>query len=148
MIKLKVNGAEYNLKFGYRVLAKTGLVGRVIEMRKLFSESGETTLVDNMPELVNLTSDLVLAGLQKFNPDYKVDYDDSNSVKEALERLYDFMDDYMDDPDTPAVIDLFSDMVEELIDNGFLSKKSLAMEKAATEQDATVIPMDHKKAEN
>ena len=146
---LKVNGIEYRLKFGYRVLAKTELLKEVAEMQDLFSaEDNQTEVMKNLPKLIDLNSRLVLAGLQKYNEDFKVNYDDNNSVNAVLDKVYDFMDDYMDDPESKPVIDLFGDMVGELIDNGFLSKKSLKLEQAATEQDATVIPLDHQSKKN
>ena len=151
MLKLKVNEKEYQLKFGYRVMAKTELLKDVVKMREMFSEKDDESteeVIEKLPELIELNSKLVLAGLQKYNDEFKVDYDDNNSVKAGLEKVYDFMDDYMDDPNSMPVIDLFGEMVSELVDNGFLSKKSEALEKALTEQDATVIPMDHKKATN
>jgi uncharacterized Ntn-hydrolase superfamily protein len=140
---IKVNGKEYKLKFGYRVMAKTALLQDVISMQNYF-KGGKNALMDKLSDLIELNSNLVLAGLQKYNEDFRVDYDNEESVKQGLEKVYDIMEDYMDDPESAPVIDLFSDMVEELTDNGFLSKKSLTMEEAAIAQDATIIPMDHK----
>lgn len=152
MLKLKVNDSEYTLKFGYRVMAKTGLLKDVINMRNFFGTDDEENrtdeIIERMPELIELNTKLVLAGLQKYHDDFRVDYDDSNSVKEGLEKAIDFMDDYMDEPDAIPVMDLFSEMVNELVDNGFLSKKSEKLENAMIEQNATVVPMDHKKATN
>lgn len=152
MLKLKVNDSEYTLKFGYRVMAKTGLLKDVINMRNFFGTDDEENrtdeIIERMPELIELNTKLVLAGLQKYHDDFRVDYDDSNSVKEGLEKAIDFMDDYMDEPDAIPVMDLFAEMVNELVDNGFLSKKSEKLENAMIEQNATVVPMDHKKATN
>ncbi len=149
MIKLKVNNKEYTLKFGYRVLAKTAVLKDVVSLRNKFSvseEDQEQAITDNIDELIKTNSNLVLAGLQKFHEEYTVDYDDEKSVKDGLEKVYDLMDDYMDDPESKAVIDLFGEMVEDLVENGFLSKMSPKMEEVATELDATVIPMDHQTA--
>lgn len=143
---LTVKGKEYNIRFGYRIMAKTELLKDISELQDIAtSDADETLQISKLPDVVNLNSQLVLAGLQKNHEEFRVNYDDNNSVKEGLEKVYDFMDDYMEDPESKPVIELFSDMVDELIENGFLSKKSLKMEKAATELDATVIPMDHKK---
>ncbi len=158
MLKLKVKEKEYILKFGYRVLAKTTLLKDVVGIQTMFKDSKENEqnenddeetekIVENLPMLIEVNSNLVLAGLQRYHEEFRVDYDNPESVKAGLEKVYDFMDDYMDEEDSIAVFDLFGMMIGELTDNGFLSKKSPQMEQAATEQDATIIPMDHQKTE-
>ena len=152
MLKLNVKGKEYILRFGYKVLAKTSLLADVVKMQDIFKvgedpDNENDSMLENLPKVIEINSNLVLAGMQKYNDEFKVDYDDPASVKEGLEKVYDFMDDYMDEGEN-TVIDLFTQMVQELTNSGFLSKKSQAMEQAAEKLDATIIPMDHQKAEN
>ena len=160
MLKLKAAGKEYTIKFGYRVLAKTTLVQEVIRVQNMFSEKNNENedkdeneenerIAENLPSLISINSRLVLAGLQKCHKEeFGTDFDDQDSVSAGLEKVYDLMDDYMDEEDSLPIFDLFGTLVSELTDNGFLSKKSPEMEQAATEQDATVIPQDHLRSVN
>lgn len=148
MTILKVNGKEYKIKFGYRALAKSKILKQVIEMQKEVQENGNESMMDKISDIFDLLSDLVLAGLQKYNPEFKCDYDMPSSVSENMEKVYDLLDDYMDDEEGESILDLFMNLVTELIDNGFLSKKSEAVEAALIQQNATVIPTDHQKKES
>lgn len=148
MTILKVNGKEYKIKFGYRALAKSKILKQVMGMQKEIKEKENEAVMDNISEIFELLSNLVLAGLQKYNPEFKCDYDSPSSVTENMEKIYDLLDDYMDDEESESVLDLFGELVTELIDNGFLSKKSETAEAALIQQDATVVPADHQKKQN
>lgn len=152
MITLKVKGKDYKLKFGYKSFKKSGLLREVVAMQK--KAKGGDNEKDNLDsnlemleEVFELNSKLVLAALQKYNEEFRVDYDNPQSIKEAIDRTDDFMDDYIDEEDSMSIMDLFNTLVNELFNGGFLSKKSKALEDALTEQDATVVPTDHKIAQ-
>ena len=73
------------------------------------------------------------------------DYDLPSDVQTKMEAVYDLLDDYMEEEESLPIMDLFSELVEELLNNGFLSKKTEELEANLTEQNATVVPMDHLK---
>lgn len=178
MFKMNVNGKEYTVKFGYFALAKSNSLLEVArvqdriaekkkyekekevkeENRKNFpeydydEEEGQknTENIELICEIMNIIPKLLLAGLQKFHKDeFNVDYDSPEDIKEKENEVVEFLDDYyIDDENSLEIMDLFSGLVEELFDNGFLSKKSEKLEAAMTEQNATVTPSDHKQAEN
>lgn len=151
MITLKVKGKEYNIKFGYKSFKKSGILKDVVEMRKILSDSendDEAGNIDMLEQVLELNSKLVLAGLQKFHEEFRADYNNPDSVQAVVEKVDDLIDDYMDEEDSMPIMDLFTTLTDELFNNGFLSKKSEKMEEALTEQDSTIVPMDHKRKEN
>lgn len=151
MTTLKVKDVTYKIKFGYRALAKSGVLKEVVKMQGAIDkkdDDNKDAFVDLVADVFDILAKLVLAGLQKFNESFACDYDDENSVSAGIEKVYDLLDEYMDEEESLGVMDLFSELTNELLNNGFLSKKSKELEENLEKQDATIVPMDHKKAEN
>lgn len=156
MLTLRVKGQDYKLKFGYKALGKSGILKEVTAMQKAIKErkdegEGEENsdaMLDMLGDIFDLNSRLVLAALQKYNQEYRVDYDSQASLKNGIEKVYDFMDDYMDEEDAMDIMTLFTELMNDLFDNGFLSKKSEKLEQAMIEMDATAAPTDHLRAVN
>ena len=142
MLKLVIGGKEYKVKYSYRLLATTNLIDKVTNM---FNVEGETTPFRKM---IFVMGELLLAGLQKNHFDefgYKTDAEQ----EEKLAKVFDLIDQYEeegteDNPQDGFV--LFEKLQQDLEENGFLSKMTDALEKAAAEQDATKMPKDHKKS--
>lgn len=141
MLKLVIGGKEYKVKYSYRLLATTNLIDKVTNM---FDVEGETTPFRKM---IFVMGELLLAGLQKNHSDefgYKTDAEQ----EEKLAKVFDLIDQYEeegteDNPQDGFV--LFEKLQQDLEENGFLSKMTDALEKAAAKQDATKMPEDHKK---
>ena len=141
MLKLIIGGKEYKVKYSYRLLATTNHIDKVTNM---FDVEGETTPFRKM---IFVMGELLLAGLQKNHFDefgYKTDAEQ----EEKLAKVFDLIDQYEeegteDNPQDGFV--LFEKLQQDLEENGFLSKMTDALEKAAAEQDATKMPEDHKK---
>lgn len=158
MIKLKVKDKEYKLKFGYKSFKKSGILKEVVAMQTKARESKEESgqeqekdvenQVELLEEVLELNSKLVLIALQKHHEEFRIDYENKEEMNSLIDRVDDFMDDYMDEEDSMSIMELFNKLVDELFNNGFLSKKSEKLKESLTEQDATIIPMDHKKKEN
>lgn len=104
--------------------------------------------IDTLTAMMNVIPKIILAGLQKDHEEYRCDYDNEEDVKEKTDRVIDLVDDYMDEEDSLDIMDLFSALVDELFENGFLSKKSEKLEKAMENQNATVTPTDHLPPQN
>ena len=162
MIKLKIKDREYKLKFGYKSFKKSGILREVVAMQKKIKkpesdevlENGEAAAesaednIDVLEEVLELNSKLVLAALQKNHEEFRANYDDPNSVNAVVDKVDDLMDDYMDEEESLSIMDLFQKLVDELFNNGFLSKRSEKLDAALESQDATVVPMDHLRKES
>lgn len=149
MTTLKVKDKTYKIKFGYRALAKSGVLKEVVKMQSAIDKKDEKgAVVDLIADVFDILAKLVLAGLQKFNETFSCDYDDESSVSAGIERVYDLLDEYMEEEESLSVMDLFTELTNELLNNGFLSKKSKGLEENLEKQDATIVPMDHQKTEN
>lgn len=149
MIKLRVNGQDYNLKFGYKSFKRSGILKEVLEMQNAMNApDDEFDNIAALDQVFEITSKLVLAALQKNHEEFRTDYGNNQSVEECIEKVDDLLDDYMDEEDCMPIMELFHTLAEELFENGFLFEKSEKLENALTEQDATIVPTDHMKAEN
>lgn len=116
MFSFDVNGKEYKVRFGYRALCGTDLIDRIVKTEKNSKDDS------NFQEMLKLVAELLLAGLQKKQPDFR--YETEAEKKEALNKVYDLMDDYEDEstdenPQNGYV--LFEKLQKELFKNGFLS---------------------------
>lgn len=129
MLKLNVKGTEYKLKFGYKSLKNTNILKEVIQMQKKLQGAKEeegSEEIENMEvleEVLGTCSKLVLAALQKYHEEFRTDYKSVESVQACVEKVDDFIDDYMDEEDSMPIMELFNTLAEELFSDGFLSKK-------------------------
>lgn len=154
-MKIAIKGTEYNLKFGYKSFKHSGVLREVLAMQKKIRESKEETeetdSFDNfevVEGIFDITSKLVLAALQKNHKEFRADYNNPDSVQKCIDAVDNLIDDYMEEDDAMSIMELFQGLTEELFNNGFLSSKSEKLEAAMGVQDATVVPTDHKQAEN
>lgn len=149
MTTLKVRDNTYKIKFGYRALAKSGILKEVVKMQSIIEKKDEKdAVVELIADVFDILAELVLAGLQKFNKDFACDYDNKSSVSESIEKVYDLLGEYTEDEESLSVMELLSELTNELLNNGFLSKKSKELEDNLEKQDATIVPMDHQKSKN
>ena len=148
MYKFSVNGKTYKIRFGYRVLYQSDLMDRVIK-----ATTGEADApAESIKNLIGLTGELLLAGLQKYHSDeFGYDPENESERNEKLGIACDLIDDYEDehtDEDGNRDKDgftLFTDLQEELAKNGFLSRVAPQTQETLAELDATVVPMDHQR---
>lgn len=146
MYEFRVNDNIYKIKFGYGVLYKSDLIDRV-----LTASSGEAeNPADAIKNLIGLTAELMLAGLQKRHFD-EFGYETDEERDEMIRKVCDMIDDYEEEhthEDGTRDADgysLFLDLQGELEKNGFLSMITAEAKKEAAEQDATVVPLDHQR---
>lgn len=146
MLKMLVNGKEYRIKFGYKALAKSDAMKEVAEISKVLNGENDTeTVLSKLGDILVVNAKLLLSGLQKYHSDeFGFDYEDNASYDACLDKVFGFIDDYEDGTeDALSVMDLFSELCDELMENGFLFGKSEKLENSLTETNATVIPQDH-----
>ena len=137
MFSFTVNGKEYKVKYGYRVLCNSDLIDKVTAI-------GQEN--NGFRGAMKTVAELILAGLQKCHKD-EFGYETESEEETALAKVYDLMDEYEEESteeNPQSGYTLFEKCNEELMKNGFLSEMTKRAAENAKEQDATVIPQDHK----
>lgn len=146
MYELRVNDRIYKVKFGYGVLYKSDLIDRVLTA----SSGNADKPADALKNLIGLTAELLLAGLQNRHYD-EFGYETDSEREAMILKVCDLIDDYedehtdMDGNRDKDGFSLFNDLQRELEKNGFLSMITAGAQEMMAEQDATVVPMDHQK---
>ena len=141
MFSFKVGDKEYKVRFGYRVLCKTNLIDRVVNITQ---QKDTEHAFQNM---ISTVAELLLAGLQKSHAD-EFGYETEEEKTKMLDKVYEILDDYEDEGTEDNPQDgyiMLGKLQEELMENGFLSQITKRTAEAAKVTDATVIPKDHKK---
>ena len=137
MFSFTVNGKEYKVKYGYGVLCNSDLIDKVTSI-------GQEN--NGFKGAMKTVAELILAGLQKCHKD-EFGYETESEEETALAKVYDLMDEYEEESteENPQNgYTLFDACQKELMKNGFLSEMTKRAAENAKEQDATVIPQDHK----
>ena len=118
MMVLKVKEKEYKVKFGYNSFCDTDLMERTEDLLKLFQSTGADDDTDvlglgKVKELFLCVRDLLFVGFKKFNP------------VETVQEIGDIIDDYHDEApegEKRGVMDIFTQLSEELMNAGFLGE--------------------------
>lgn len=137
MFTFKVGDKEYKVKYGYRVLCNSDLIDKVTSI-------GQEN--NGFKGAMKTVAELILAGLQRCHKD-EFGYETESEEETALAKVYDLMDEYEEESteeNPQSGYTLFEKCNEELMKNGFLSEMTKRAAENAKEQDATVIPQDHK----
>ena len=139
MMVLKVKGKEYKVKFGYNSFCDTDLMERTSDLLNLFSgadveDDKDVTGMGKIKELFSCVRDLLFVGFKKFNP--------VETVQEVGEILDDYNDEATKD-DKRGILDLFTKLTEELMNEGFLQDLMEQLEKTVDNQRE--IQQNHKK---
>lgn len=139
MMVLKVKDKEYKVKFGYNSFCDTDLMDRTSDLLKIFQGAGveddkDVTGMGKIKELFSCVRDLMFVGFKKYNP------------AETVQEIGEILDDYHDeatDEERRGILDLFTKLTEELMNEGFLGDLMEQMKKV--EENATKTQQDHKK---
>ena len=138
---LNVGKKKYTIKVGYKAVAKSGIIKKALDRENIADNEDYGEMIETM---LSVVADMVLAGLQKTESNFSVDYDNMDDVRGKTEKVFDLLDDYIAQDDSLTIPELFQELMSEMFDAGFFGKKSERMEQIAQETDATIIPMDHK----
>lgn len=148
MYEFKVNGKTYKVKYGYGVLYQSDIIDRVVSANVI----DQNNIAGTLKNMIGLTGELLLAGLQKCHSDeFGYDFESESERKSMIAKACDLIDDYEEEhrlEDGTFEKDcstLLNDLQKELEKNGFLSMIMKSGEAAAAEQNATVLPQDHKR---
>lgn len=147
MKTIKVNDKEYKLKFGYASLYRTGILKRLQDAQSIFNpdKNSKEGAFDKIEKLLGVTAEAFLAGLQKYHKD-EFGYDTESEREKMIDKVCDLFDDMADEDETIGVMEIFTMINEELVEQGFLARLFKSAQEIVSQEDATVIPMDHKKS--
>jgi hypothetical protein len=139
MTILNIKGTEYKIKFGYNSFCDTDLMDRTSDLLRIFQgedieDDKDVSEMGKIKELFTCVRDLLFVGFRKYNP--------VESVQEIGELLDDYHDEATED-DKRGIIDLFTLLTEELMNEGFLG--DLMKQMSATEEKIAKMPQDRKK---
>lgn len=142
-MELKVKDTVYKVKFSYNCLCDTDLLDRTSDLIKLFHNEGaendaDVTGMGKIKELFSCVRDLLFVGFEKFNP------------VETKQEVGNILDDYHEEAteeDKRGILDLFTKLSEELMNEGFLGNLFKELNKVVEENKVSKIPQDHKKEE-
>lgn len=143
---IKINGKEYKLKFGYSSLYRTGILKRLQDAQQIFDNKSDEGAFDKIEKLMGVTAEAFLAGLQKFHKD-EFGYTTESEREAMIDKVCDLFDDLADEDETIGILEIFTMINEELIEQGFLARLFQSSQELISQEEATVIPMDHKKSE-
>lgn len=142
MISLKVNDKEYKIKFGYNSFCDTDLLDRTSALIQIFkgkevADDKDVLGMGRIKELFSCVRDLLFVGFQKHNP------------VETVQEVGEILDDYHDgaaEGEKRGILDLFTKLTGELMDEGFLGDLIQGLQETSTEESKMPKkPQDHKK---
>lgn len=144
MMVLKVKDNEYKVKFGYNSFCDTDLMDRTTDLLKLLQgaeveDDKDVAGLGIIKEMFLCVRDLLFVGFQKYN------------AVETVQEIGEIIDDYHDEAqggEKRGILDLFTNLSEELMNEGFLGE---VLEAFAENQEETEkkpkTPQDHKKSQ-
>lgn len=138
MMTLKVKDNEYKVKFGYNSFCDTDLMDRTSDLIQLFHNSEveddkDVTGMGKIKELFCCVRDLLFVGFKKYNP------------VETVQEVGEILDDYHErgtEEDKRGILDLFTKLSEELMNEGFLG--DLMNQMAVETEKQPKVPQDCK----
>ena len=139
-MKIKTKKTEYKTQFGYKAVAKSGIIKKALAIESLADRDDYGEMIETM---LNVVAEMVLAGLQRTTTAFNVNYDDPEDVRDKTEKVYTLLDEYMEREDALTVTDMFQTLMGELFEAGFFGKTSQKIETIAQTTDATLMPKDH-----
>lgn len=138
-MELNVGKNVYKVKFGFNSFCDTDLMDRTSDLLKIFSDSGAedddaVRGIGKVKELFCCVRDLLYVGFQKYNP------------VESVQDVGDILDAYHDEAEGDekrGILDLFTKIAEELMNEGFLG--DLLNRETEIQENTIPLLQDHKK---
>lgn len=121
-MKVKLGGKEYTIQFATRPSLKSHILQDIMKTQDM-----EDILLETLPKTL-------LVGLQMHhNDEFGYDYKTNEGYDEKLEKVSDILYDAIDTNEINCM-DLFADMQEEMMTNGFLAQMMESLEKAQKQE--------------
>lgn len=123
MTILKAGEKELKIKYGYEATLKTRILtklSKMLESMKTTDEAEDST--SKAEDMLLFIPEFLLVGLQKHHSEeYGFDYKTEQGKEEALNKVYELLDDYFEDENND-ITSLFNQLQNEMFENGFLAK--------------------------
>ena len=120
IMQLNIGEKKYNIKYGYMPTLKAHLISKTAKAQAMFNKITDEDL-GGLEEFLMFIPEMLLVGLQKFHSDeFGYDIETENGKSEQLAKVFNLMDDFVDNGGD--VRQLFADLEEEMVTNGFLKK--------------------------
>ena len=136
-MQLKIDGNDYNIKFGYKPTLKEHVISKIVKFSGMSDENGDVDMED-LEELLLYLPEILLVGLQVHHKDFRYDYDTKDGKEDQLDKVFDLIDKYTENSDS-SVMDLFNGLQEALLEDSFLAnmfRKAKAKAEKNAEQKA------------
>lgn len=129
MLTLSLNEKQYQIKFGYKPTVKSRILSKMAKMDVKEDSDG----LSNVEEMLLLIPEILLVGLQKNHSDeFGYNYDTSDGKEEKMDLVFDIMENYLES-EGADLIDLYSSLQDELLEESFL-KSMFQKEKAKAKE--------------
>lgn len=127
-MKVKLGGKEYTIQFATRPSLKSHILQDIMKTQYMEDISSmEDILLETLPKTL-------LVGLQMHhNDEFGYDYKTNEGYDEKLEKVSDILYDAIDTNEVNCM-DLFADMQEEMMTNGFLAQMMESLERAQAQE--------------
>lgn len=118
-MKIKIDGKEYSIKFGYKPTLKERIISKVSRMDNISDKNGKINM-EKIEDILLFIPEFLLVGLQVCHEDFRYDYDTKEGKEEKLEKAFALVEKYLENPET-NVLTLFNDLQEALTEDSFLA---------------------------
>ena len=127
-MKVKLGGKEYTIQFATRPSLKAHILQDIMKTQDMEDISSmEDILLETLPKML-------LVGLQMHhNEEFGYDYKTNDGYDDQIDKVSDILYDAIDTNEVNCM-DLFADMQEEMMTNGFLAQMMESIEKAQTQE--------------
>lgn len=141
-MKATLGGKEYTIQFATRPSLKAHILQDIMKTQDMEDISSmEDVLLETLPKVL-------LVGLQMHhNDEFGYDYKTNDDYDEQFEKVSDILYNAIDTNEINCM-DLFADMQEEMMTNGFLAQMMESMQRAEVEAQEKKKTPSKAKAKN
>ncbi len=141
-MKAKLGGKEYTIQFATKPSLKAHILQDIMKTQEMEDISSmEDVLLETLPKVL-------LVGLQMHhNDEFGYDYNTNDGYDEQFEKVSGILYDAIDTNEINCM-DLFADMQEEMMTNGFLAQMMESMQRAEAEAQEKKKTPSKAKAKN
>lgn len=127
-MKAKLGGKEYTIQFATRPSLKAHILQDIMKTQEMEDISSmEAVILETLPKVL-------LVGLQMHhNDEFGYDYKTNNGYDEQFEKVSEILYGAIDTNEINCM-DLFADMQEEMMTNGFLAQMMESLERAQEQE--------------
>lgn len=127
-MKAKLGGKEYTIQFATKPSLKAHILQDIMKTQEMEDISSmEDVLLETLPKVL-------LIGLQMHhNDEFGYDYNTNNGYDEQFEKVSEILYGAIDTNEINCM-DLFADMQEEMMTNGFLAQMMESLERAQEQE--------------